>query len=114
MYKRQSQTQLDEIWDQVLGPIPDAPGLDDIDELYPEDRIKPMPDDIQLPPLQELPPLEALPPLAEIPAPEPEITEPLRPKRRRLKLLIAMVFIATGVAVYFQWDAVNELLDSLL
>ena len=109
-----SQAQLDEIWDQVLGPIPAAPGLDDIDELYPEDRIKPMPDDIQLPPLPELPPLEALPPIAEIPASEPEITESLRPKRRKLKLLIAMVFIATGVAVYFQWDSVKELLESLL
>ena len=109
-----SQAQLDEIWDQVLGPIPDAPGLDDIDELYPEDRIKPMPDDIQLPPLPELPPLEALSPIAEIPASEPETTESLRPKRRKLKLLIAMVFIATGVAVYFQLDSVKELLESLL
>ena len=73
-----------------------------------------MPDDIQLPPLPELPPLEALSPIAEIPASEPETTESLRPKRRKLKLLIAMVFIATGVAVYFQWDSVKELLESLL
>ena len=56
-----SQAQLDEIWDQVLGPIPEAPGLEDLDELYPEDRIKPQPDEIQLPPLDELPPLESLP-----------------------------------------------------
>ena len=44
-----SQAQLDEIWDQVLGPIPEAPGLEDLDELYPEDRIKPQPDETQLP-----------------------------------------------------------------
>ena len=44
-----SQTQLDEIWDQVLGEIPEAPGLEDLDELYPEDRIKPQPDEIELP-----------------------------------------------------------------
>ena len=47
-----TQSQLDGIWDQVLGPIPEAPGLEDLDELYPEDRIKPQPDEIELHQLQ--------------------------------------------------------------
>ena len=31
-----SRGLVDAAWDQILGPIPDAPGLEDIDELYPD------------------------------------------------------------------------------
>ena len=31
--------RLEAVWSTVLGPIPDAPGLDDLDELYP-DRVQ--------------------------------------------------------------------------
>ena len=34
-----TNSALDEIWDEVLGTIPDAPGLEDIDQLYPEDVL---------------------------------------------------------------------------
>ena len=44
----------DEVWDKVLGPIPEAPGLEDLDKLYPKDLDKKE----ELPPLGELPPLE--------------------------------------------------------
>ena len=30
----------DEVWDKVLGPIPEAPGLQDLDKLYPKDLDK--------------------------------------------------------------------------
>ena len=105
-----SQAQLDEIWDQVLGPIPEAPGLEDLDELYPEDRIKPQPDEIQLPPLAELPPLETLPPIAELPAIEPEVVEVARPKKRGRKLLFFLVIVGLGVGITYQ----QGYLDSLL
>ena len=105
-----SQAQLDEIWDQVLGPIPEAPGLEDLDELYPEDRIKPQPDEIQLPPLAELPPLEPLPALAEMPEIEPETVEVARPRKRGRKLLFLLVLIALGVGIAYQ----QGYLDSLL
>ena len=105
-----SQAQLDEIWDQVLGPIPEAPGLEDLDELYPEDRIKPQPDEIQLPPLTELPPLETLPPIAELPAIEPEVVEVARPKKRGRKLLFFLVIVGLGVGIAYQ----QGYLDSLL
>ena len=105
-----SQTQLDEIWDQVLGPIPEAPGLEDLDELYPEDRIKPQPDEIQLPPIDELPPLEPLPALAELPAIEPEVVEVTRPKKRGKKLLLLLVLIGLGAGIAYQ----QGYLDSLL
>ena len=109
-----SQTQLDEIWDQVLGDIPEAPGLEDIDELYPGDRIQPQPDEIDLPPLAALPSLESLPPLAELPSAEPDVNETPRPKKRRLKLVLLLLLLATGAGVYFQWEWINETLDLLL
>ena len=105
-----SQAQLDEIWDQVLGPIPEAPGLEDLDELYPEDRIKPQPDEIQLPPLGELPPIETLPPLAETPAVESEIVEVTRPKKRGRKLLFLLVLVGICSGIAYQ----QGYLDSLL
>ena len=105
-----SQAQLDEIWDQVLGPIPEAPGLEDLDELYPEDRIKPQPDEIQLPPIDELPPLESLPALAELPTIEPEVVEAARPKKRGKKLLLLLVLIGLGAGIAYQ----QGYLDSLL
>jgi CheY-like chemotaxis protein len=105
-----SQAQLDEIWDQVLGPIPEAPGLEDLDELYPEDRIKPQPDEIQLPPLTELPSLETLPPIAELPAIEPEVVDVARPKKRGRKLLLLLVLIGLGIGIAYQ----QGYLDSLL
>jgi hypothetical protein len=105
-----SQAQLDEIWDQVLGPIPEAPGLEDLDDLYPEDRIKPQPDEIQLPPLAELPPLETLPPIAKLPAIEPEVVEATRPKKRGRKLLFLLILVGIGVGIAYQ----QGYLDSLL
>ena len=101
---------MDEIWDQVLGPIPEAPGLEDLDELYPEDRIKPQPDEIQLPPIDELPPLEPLPALAELPEIEPEVVEVARPKKRGRKLLFLLVLIGIGAGIAYQQGYLNSLL----
>lgn len=105
-----SQTQLDEIWDQVLGPIPEAPGLEDLDDLYPEDRIKPQPDEPQLPPITELPPLEALPPLAELPAVEPEASNAPPAKKKGKKLLLLLLLVGLGAGLAYQ----QGYLDSLL
>lgn len=48
-----TKSAIDEVWDSVLGPIPDAPGLEDIDKLYPDDelQIDEVELEIQLPPL---------------------------------------------------------------
>ncbi|CAI8303657.1 MAG: Chemotaxis protein CheY [Candidatus Poseidoniaceae archaeon] len=105
-----SQAQLDEIWDQVLGPIPEAPGLEDLDKLYPEDRIKPQPDEPELPPLDQLPPLEPLPALAELPEIEPEVAETALPKKRGTKFLFLLTLIGIGVGIAYQ----QGYLDSLL
>lgn len=107
---------LDEKWETILGPIPEAPGLEDLDELYPIDRIKPEEDDGPMPlpalpgmPLPGLPALEnpvtpvagELPPL-EINLPLPIAQPADKPKKPRKLLFSIILFIAFGIgyAVY--------------
>ena len=92
---------IDQKWVLMNGPIPDAPGLADLDDLYPE--------------LEEEPP--ALPPLPTIPNPEeqgdsegtpppmmplPDTPSPKRKKRKGpiLALLTIMILISLGTAFY--------------
>ena len=108
-----SSAALDEIWEQVLGQIPEAPGLEDLDELYPEDRIKPQPDEglMPLPPLPGMPPLplpvpEALPVAdlevpSEIPVPTAEVTSEGPPKRKGTAKWILLVLVIAGAAYYW-------------
>ena len=96
-----TQSQLDAIWDQVLGPIPEAPGLEDLDELYPEDRIKPQPDEIELPPIAELPPLEPLPELAELP---PLELEPQPTSKKKGRKILAFIFLIIGAGIGFAYQ----------
>ncbi|MBT60923.1 MAG: hypothetical protein CMA63_05155 [Euryarchaeota archaeon] len=97
-----TSSMVDELWPQILGPIPDAPGLEDLDQLYPEDRIKPEPD-VGLMPLPALPglPLPSLvaelPPLIATVAPSEEVA---KPKRRVFKLLLLAVLAGAGYAGY--------------
>ena len=106
-----TQSQLDEIWDGVLGPIPEAPGLEDLDQLYPEDRIKVEPDDA----LPELPVLAELPPLEELPALEVTVTSETptaKPKKKKglRNVLIFLLLIAAGVGVAYQQGHLDGLL----
>ena len=107
---------LDEKWDTILGPIPEAPGLEDLDELYPIDRIKPEEDDGPLPlpalpgmPLPGLPALETpmQPEVAELPAlelnaplPIAQSTEKQKRPRKLLYSIILFVLIGSGYAAY--------------
>lgn len=102
-------TVLDEQWDTILGPIPDAPGLEDLDELYPIDRIKPEDDDGPLPlpslpglPLPGLPGATQLPPLdVQLPLP----TDANQGKKPGSKLVTRLVVISLGIgAVYYAYS----------
>ena len=65
-----SASLFDEVWNKVLGPIPEAPGLEDLDVLYPKDlgvQKQELPELGALPPLENLPPLGNLPPLENLP-----------------------------------------------
>ena len=98
-----TSTVLDEQWDTILGPIPDAPGLDDLDELYPIDRIKPEQDDGPLP-LPALPAPEAtisLPPLEA--EPSILIAQPAK-KPSAMKYIVLFLILIAGGAGYYAYS----------
>ena len=116
LQKPVTASALEEKWETILGPIPDAPGLEDLDELYPIDRIKPEEDDGPMPlpalpgmPLPDLPipgsPITpdagSIPPL-ELSAPLPVTQSLEKPKKSRKLLYCIILFIAFGIgyAVY--------------
>ena len=87
-----TRADFDQNWVLMNGPIPDAPGLADLDELYPEleDEV------LAPPPLQELPPLDEMPPM-------PEPAELPKKKRRIIPALILLLLLAgaaVGAAIY--------------
>ncbi len=88
-------SDMEEAWGPMMGEIPGAPGLADLDELYPE-----------MEPVMPTPlPMPILPPM---PAPLPQLTEenpPAAPKKkrrwmRRILLLAILGAIGAGVAHY--------------
>ncbi len=96
-----TRADIDQKWVLMNGPIPDAPGLADLDTLYP-DLEEELPD---LPPLPtpqfpEDPSEISTPPSPMMPPPEPP--KPKR-KRRILRILIPLAIIGSigfGVAYY--------------
>tara|TARA_B100000459_G_scaffold146887_1_gene114302 strand:+ start:2286 stop:2999 length:714 start_codon:yes stop_codon:yes gene_type:complete len=100
-----SSSVVEQHWEQILGPIPDAPGLEDIDKLYPEDRIKPVADE-GLMPLPPLPGMPALPLPTALVAELPDAIIPastdveVKPKRRIFKLLLVATLAGVGYLGY--------------
>lgn len=107
---------LDKIWQTVLGPIPEAPGLADLDSLYPEDRIKPEEDSGPMP-LPGLPPLPmpnqdgtlpalTLPPL-EMPllVVEEAANKPKR-KIKGLKKMLLLIVLLAGAGGYWYYQTI--------
>ena len=100
-----TQADFDQNWDAINGPIPEAPGLADLDELYPEiDESKPP---VPLGHPVDFPSLGVdggMPP-----APMPPTTDPSPELRRsRLPLTVALLVLAAiGVgaayAYYLGW-----------
>jgi CheY-like chemotaxis protein len=93
---------IDSIWDLVLGPIPEAPGLEDLDTIHPvEDVIEVEPDEVATPL-----PLPAIP-ISVSPTIEPIRTKKKSSKGKRLFVVI-LLFTALGAAGYYAWS--NNLL----
>ena len=95
---------IETIWPMVLGPIPDAPGLDDLDEIHPvETLVEPEPD-LELPPLP-LPTMD-LPALPINPLPLDERVQPKKKKSSKGKrlLIVLVLFSVLGAAGYFAWS----------
>ena len=101
-----SGESLEAVWSTILGTIPEAPGLDDLDELYPDrvsieedtgPMVAPLPLPGQLPPLGELPPLDTLPAL--------EVTLPSqKSKKGRIGFVVFVIscLIAGGLGYAYQ------------
>ena len=93
---------IESIWDMVLGPIPEAPGLQDLDTIHPVDELIEVEDDLDLMPLPTLP---ALPlPINTLPA-----AEQTRPKKRSSKgkrlLAVVLIFTTLAAAGWYAWSS---------
>ena len=104
-----SGESLEAVWKQVLGPIPEAPGLEDLDELYP-DRVQIEADagPMTMPPPMLLPDLPGVPVLPNVAAsgdlPDLEVEVPNAVKKKRgWKIAIVTLFlvVAGAAAVHF-------------
>ena len=95
-----TQSVFDEQWEGMMGDVPPAPGLADLDELYPEVEEAEMPE-LPMPPLMPLMPETVEMPASTSPQPEPE--ESPKKKRkwlRRIVLLVVISGIAAAAAHY--------------
>lgn len=98
-----SSETLEASWDNIIGRIPEAPGLEDLDDLYPEDRVKVEVDEGALLPELPLPLPGAL--LPELPLPEILVAgtaSPVKKKswKKRSIFFLLLVSIAAGAGYY--------------
>jgi CheY-like chemotaxis protein len=92
-------------WEEIVGGIPDAPGLSDLDALYPA-----IEEPVDIPASPSFPPLP--PPIVL----EPVVEKEMPKKRRKLKLLILTLVIIgslTGIAHNLGYVEIH-LLDEIL
>ena len=92
LQKPVTATSVDEVWDDIMGDVPDAPGVADLDQLYPDLEEKDAADVSEADLLGDLPlppPPDALPALSKKP-----------PRRRRGIgfLLLALVLLGGALA----------------
>ena len=93
---------IDSIWDLVLGPIPDAPGLEDLDTIHPvEEMIEVEKDEDPMPlPLPGITPLAL--PINPLPV---EARTPAKKSSKGKRLLIVLViFSGLGAAGWYAWS----------
>ena len=89
---------IDSIWDLVLGPIPEAPGLEDLDTIHPvEEMIEVEEDEGPMP-------IPAPLPLPMNPLPIEEIVQPKKKSSKAKRLLFVLViFTGLGAAGWYAW-----------
>lgn len=95
-----TQTIIDDNWEMIMGEIPEAPGLEDLDKLYPDDveSMRAKRDDEEVVEVTSAMPLPALP----LPTPEPT-PQPTKKKGGKLKYLAILILLGVigGTAYYF-------------
>ena len=94
-------SSIDSIWDLVLGPIPDAPGLQDLDTIHPvEEMIQIEKDEGPMPlPLPEIAPL----PINPLPVEDRVVQKKKSSKAKRL-LIVLVMFTGLGAAGWYAWS----------
>ena len=94
-------SSIDSIWDLVLGPIPEAPGLQDLDTIHPaEEMIQIEKDEAPMPlPLPEIAPL----PINPLPVEERVPQKKKSSKAKRL-LIVLVIFTGLGAAGWYVWS----------
>ena len=94
-------SSIDSIWSLVLGPIPEAPGLQDLDTIHPvEEMIQVEKDEGPMPlPLPEIAPL----PINPLPIEERVPQKKKSSKAKRL-LIVLVLFTGMGAAGWYAWS----------
>ena len=94
-------SSIDSIWSLVLGPIPEAPGLQDLDTIHPvEEMIQVEKDEGPMPlPLPEIAPL----PINPLPIEERAPQKKKSCKAKRL-LIVLVMFTGMGAAGWYAWS----------
>ena len=94
---------IDSIWNLVLGPIPEAPGLEDLDTIHPvEEMIKVEKDEGPMPlPLPEISSLK----LPINPLPTEERVQPNKSSKVKRLLIVLVIFSGLGAAGWYAWSS---------
>ena len=88
---------IDSIWDLVLGPIPEAPGLEDLDTIHPVEELVEVEEDSGPAPL----PL----PLPINPLPVEVQNQPKKKSSKKKRLFVVLViFTILGAAGWYAWS----------
>ncbi|MDA9714276.1 response regulator [Euryarchaeota archaeon] len=94
---------IDSIWNLVLGPIPEAPGLEDLDTIHPvEEMIKVEKDEGPMPlPLPEI----SSPILPINPLPIEEKVQANKSSKVKRLLIVLVIFSGLGAAGWYAWSS---------
>lgn len=103
LQKPVSNESLETVWKTILGAIPEAPGLEDLDELYP-DRIQVEADEGPLLPLPATLPLPEVALLPELPVVVPVDSTESKPKKgtKRFVVVVMLALVAGGLGYAYQ------------
>ena len=89
---------IESIWSLVLGPIPEAPGLEDLDSIHPVEEMIEVEEDVAPLPILPLPSMAINP-----------VINQAKPKKRSSKakrlLIILVIFTSLGAAGWYAWSS---------
>ena len=89
---------IESIWSLVLGPIPEAPGLEDLDSIHPVEEMIEVEEDVAPLPILPLPTMAINP-----------VINQAKPKKRSSKakrlLIIMVIFTSLGAAGWYAWSS---------